>query len=91
MRRRAVLAEAAVSEQDTCPQMQAFIERLAAKHPVDLSVAGVRLWLGLPGTPERLLSAGLSGQRISVTHCLADADEWLVCDTDWVFLVAEAG
>ncbi len=91
MQRRAVLAEAAVLVQDTCPQMQQFIERLATKHQVDLSIAGVRLWLALPGTPERLLIAGLSDQRVGVTHCVADADEQLACDTDLVFLVAEAG
>jgi hypothetical protein len=91
MQRRAVLAEAAVAAQDTCLQIQQFIERLAAKPQLDLSIAGVRLWLALPGTPERLLIAGLTGQRIGVTHCLADADEQLACDTDLVCLVAEAG
>src|SRR5437867_1753342 len=91
MQRRAVLKEAAVLAQDTCPPMQQCIERLASKHQVDLSVAGVRLWLALPDTPERLLIAGLSGQRVGVTHCVADADEQLACDTDLVFLVAEAG
>lgn len=91
MRRYAVLGEAAVPEQDTCPRMQQFIEQLAVKHQVDVSVAGVRLWLKLSGTTERLLIAGLSGQRISVTHCVADVDEQLACDTDLVFLMDEAG
>ena len=91
MQRRAVLAEAALLAQDTCPQMQQFIERLTSKHQVDLSIADVRLWLALPDTTERLLIASLTGQRISITHCIADADEQLACDTDLVFLVAEAG
>jgi hypothetical protein len=71
--------------------MQQFIERLVTKHQVDLSIAGVRLWLELLGTRDRLLIAGLSGQRIGVTHCIANVDEQLVCDTDLVFLVDEAG
>jgi hypothetical protein len=74
---------------ETCPTMQQFVESLAVKHQVDLSIAGVRLWLALSGSPERLLIAGLSGQRISITHCIADADDQLVCDTDLVFLVTE--
>jgi hypothetical protein len=76
---------------ETCPKMQQFIERLASQHQMDVFAAGVRLWLALPGTPERLLIASLSGQRISVTHCLADADEQLACDTDLVFLITEVG
>lgn len=91
MRRYAVLGEAAAPEQDTCPRMQQFIEQLAVKHQMDVSVAGVRLWLELSGTTERLLIANLSGQRISVTHCVADVNEQLVCDTDLVFSVDEAG
>lgn len=91
MRRHPVLAETAVLEQDTSPMMQQFIEQLATKYQVDVSVAGVRLWLALPGTTERLLIAGLTGQRISLTHCIADADEQLVCDTDLVFLIDETG
>jgi len=91
MRRHPVLAEATVLALDTCPQMQQFIERLAAKHQVDFSIAGVRLWLALPGTIERLLIAGLSGERVGLTHCIADTDEQLACDTDLVFLVDEAG
>ena len=91
MRRRAVLEKSAVLEQDTCPQLHQFIERLASKHQVDVTVADVRLWLAFPGATERLLIAGLTGQRIGVTHCVADADEQLVCDIDLVFLVAEAG
>jgi hypothetical protein len=91
MRRRAVLEEAPVLALDTCPQMQQFIEQLATKHQVDLSIAGIRLWLALPGTTERILIAGLSGQRIGITHCVANAAEQLVCDTDLVCLVDEAG
>lgn len=91
MGRYAILAEAVVPKQDTCPQMQQLIERLATKHQVDTSVAGVRLWLALPGTTERLLIAGLSGQRIGITHCLANAAEQLTCDIDLVCLVDEAG
>jgi hypothetical protein len=91
MRRHPVLAQASVPALDTCPQMQQFIERLAIQHQVDLSIAGVRLWLALPDTTERLLIAGLSGQRIGITHCVADTDELLLCDTDLVCLVAEAG
>ncbi len=91
MRRHSVLEEAPVPEQDTCPTMQRFIEQLAAKHQVDVTVVGVRLWLALPDSIERLLIAGLSGQRISITHCVADADEQLNCDTDLVLLVDETG
>jgi hypothetical protein len=89
--RPALLAQPLQAVQETCPKMQQFIERLASQHQTDLSVVGVRLWLALPYTTERLLIAGLSGQRISVTHCLADADEQLACDTDLVLLADEAG
>src|SRR5687768_13741063 len=86
-----LLAQPLQAVQETCPTMQQFIERLASQHQTDLSVVGVQLWLALPGTRERLLIAGLSGQRISITHCLADANEQLACDMDLVFLVAEMG
>lgn len=89
--RPALLAQPLAVVKGTCPSMQQFIERLAHKHQVNVTVTGARLWLALPGTPERLLIAGLSGQRISITHCIADADDQLACDTDLVFLVAEGG
>ena len=91
MRRHAVLEEPRVSKQDTCPRMQQFIEQLATKHQLDVSVSGVRLWLILPGTSEYLLIAGLSGQRVGLTHCVADADGRLACAMDLVFLVNEVG
>ncbi len=91
MRRRAVLDKPVLAEQTTCLQMQQLIEQLAAKHQVDVSIAGVRLWLALPGTTERLLIASLSGGRVGLTHCVADANEQLVCDMDLVFLVTEVG
>lgn len=91
MRRHAVLTKSSLPEQDTCPTIQQFIEQLAVKHRVDVAAAGVRLWLALPGTPERLLIAGLTDQRIGITHCVADADEQLVCDTDLVLLIEEVG
>lgn len=86
-----LLDQPPVSLQETCPRMQTFVEGLATKYQVAVTVAGVQLWLALPGTRERLLIAGLSGQRISITHCIADADDQLVCDTDLVFLVDEVG
>lgn len=89
--RPALLAQPLQAVQETCPKMQQFIERLASQHQTDLSVAGIQLWLALPGTRERLLIAGLSGQRISITHCIADANEQLACDMDLVFLVDEGG
>jgi hypothetical protein len=89
--RPSLLTQPLAAVKGTCPIMQQFIEQLVSKHQVDVSVAGVQLWLALPGTKERLLIAGLSGQRISITHCIADADDQLVCDTDLVFLVAEVG
>lgn len=89
--RHPLLAEQSAAVEETCTKMQQFIEGLAAKHQVDVTVTGVRLWLALSGTPDRLLIAGLSGQRVSVTHCLADTDEQLECDTDMVFLIATAG
>ncbi len=89
MRRHPVLAEATVLALDTCPQIQQFIEQLAIKHQVDVSIAGVRLWLALPGTTERLLIASFSGKRIGVTHCVADAEGHLVLDLDMVFLSVE--
>ena len=91
MRRPTVLGEAAVLEHATCPQMQQFIEQLAVKYQVDVSVTSVRLWLALPGTPERLLIASLTDQRISITHCVADAAERLTCDADLVLGVMETG
>jgi len=91
MRQRAVLTKSSIAAQETCPTMQRFIEWLATKHQVDVSIAGVCLWLALPGTRERLLIAGLSGQRISITHCVADVDGRLACDMDLVFLVDEVG
>lgn len=91
MRRPPVLADACSFEQDTCPQMQTFIEQLARKHQIDLSKAGVRLWLALPGTNERLLIAGLSDNRVGLTHCVADAAERLTCDADLVLGVMETG
>ena len=33
--------------------------------------------------------AGLSGERIGLTHCMADAEEYLACDTDMIFLIVE--
>src|SRR5205085_1406169 len=47
------------------------------------------LLLALPDSAERLLIAGLSGERIGVSHCLADGEACLSCDTDMVFLIVE--
>lgn len=91
MRRYAVLDEPVIFEQNTCPQMQQFIEQLVAKHQIDVFVAGVQLWLALPGTMERLLIAGLSDGRVGLTHCVANAEDQLNCDTDLVFRIDEAG
>lgn len=91
MRRPTVLDEPVTFEQDTCPQMQQFIEQLVAKHQVDVSVAGVCLWLALPDSTERLLISGLSGGRVGLTHCVANAEDQLNFDTDLVFQVDEMG
>lgn len=89
--RPALLAQPVEAGQGTCPQMQRLIEGLAAKYQVNLSSEGIRLVLALTGSSDRLLISGLSGQRISVTHCMADTEEYLSCDTDLVFLVNEGG
>lgn len=89
--RHPLLDPALVSQQDMCPKLQQFIERLMVKHQVDMSVPGTQLLLALPGLADRLLIRGLSEQRISVTHCLADADECLACDTDMVFQITPLG
>lgn len=90
MRRRTVLAEVTEwDETECCPKMQLLIERLAFKYQFNLSTAGGSLLLALPGSADRLLIAGLSGERIGVSHCLADAEEYLACDTDMIFLIVE--
>src|SRR2546421_4263242 len=90
MRRRAVLAEAAdLAETERCPKMQLLIERIAFKHQFNLSAAGGCLLLALPDSADRLLIAGLSGERVGVSHCLADGEACLSCDTDMVFLIVE--
>ncbi len=90
MRRRAVLDEAAdLTEAEHCPQMQWFIERLAFKYQFNLSAAGGCLLLALPASAERLLIAGLSGEGVGLTHCIADGEGYLSCDTDMVFLIVE--
>jgi hypothetical protein len=90
MPRHPVLAEAAdLAEPERCPQMQWLIERLAFKYQFNLSAAGGCLLLALPDSAERLLIAGLSGERVGLTHCLATAEEHLSCDTDMVFLIEE--
>jgi hypothetical protein len=45
--------------------------------------------LALPDSADRLLIAGLSGERVGLTHCMADAEEYLACDTDMIFLIVE--
>jgi hypothetical protein len=90
MRRRAVLAEATdLTEAALCPKMQLLIERLAFKYQFNLSLAGGCLLLALPESAERLLIAGLSDERIGVSHCLADGEACLSCDTDMIFLIGE--
>lgn len=91
MRRSPILAEECGFNEDTCPQMQTFIEQVAKKHGVDLATVGVRLWLALPDTSERLFIAGLSGSRVGLTHCVADSAQLLSCDMDLVFSVTETG
>lgn len=90
MRRRAVLEEAAgLAEAEVCPKMQWLIERLTFKYQFNLSTAGGCLLLALPASAERLLIAGLSGERIGLTHCIADAEGYLTLDLDMVFLIVE--
>src|SRR5215216_1191496 len=67
--------------------MQALIEQLACKHHCNLSEVGTQLWLALPDSNERLLITGLNSRRVGLTHCVADAEDYLVCDTDMVFLI----
>jgi hypothetical protein len=69
--------------------MQLLIERLAFKDQFNLSAVRGCLLLALPDSAERLLIAGLSGERIGVSHCLADGETCLSCDTDMVFLIVE--
>lgn len=45
--RHPLLAEQSAAVEETCTKMQQFIEGLAAKHQVDVTVTGVRLWLAL--------------------------------------------
>src|SRR5690349_3405054 len=90
MRRCTVLAEATERDETACcPKMQRLIERLAFKYQFNLSAAGGCLLLALPESAERLLIAGLSGERVGVSHCLADGEACLSCDTDMVFLMVE--
>src|SRR3954463_7501712 len=90
MRRHPVLAEVTErNETQCCPKMQRLIERLAFKYQFNLSAAGGCLLLALPNSAERLLIAGLSGERVGITHCMADTEENLSCDTDMVFLIVE--
>ncbi len=90
MRRRAILEEVAdPASAELCPQMQLFIERLAFKYQFNLSAAVGCLLLALPASAERLLIAGLSGERVGISHCIADAEGDLSCDIDMVFLIVE--
>src|SRR5438552_10596402 len=90
MRRCAVLAEAAdLTEAERCPKMQLLIEQIAFKYQFNLSAAGGCLLLALPDSAERLIITGLSGERVGLTHCLADTEAHLSCDTDMVFLIVE--
>ncbi len=72
-----------------CPKMQALIEQLMGKHQCNMKEAGMELWLALPNSNERLMIAGLSSQRVSLTHCVADAEGHLSLDLDLVFVVYE--
>src|SRR5207302_9123956 len=78
-----------LAETERCPKMQLLIERLAFKYQFNLSAARGCLLLALPDSAERLLIAGLSGERIGVSHCLADGEACLSCDTDMIFLIVE--
>ncbi len=90
MRRPTILEEAAdLTAAMLCPKMQWLIERLAFKYQFNVSIAGGCLLLALPASAERLLIAGLSGERVGLTHCLADAEGQLVLDVDMVFLIVE--
>lgn len=51
----------------TCPKMQDFVERLALKHGVDLSLVGAHLRVDLPGF-DRLVVERLTPYAISVAH-----------------------
>ena len=72
-----------------CPKMQHLLEQLLSKHGCNLQEAGLELWLALPNSKERLLIAGLSSQRLGVTHCVVETAEQLSLDLDLVFVVYE--
>ena len=90
MRRHPVLAQAPErTEAMRCPKMQWLIERLAFKYQFNLSAAGGCLLLALPESADRLLIASLSGERVGLTHCMADGEGYLALDLDMVFLIVE--
>src|SRR5436853_20859 len=66
------------------------LEQLEWKHQCRVMEVGTQLWLALPESQERLTIAGLSGERVGLTHCVADIAEHLSCDIDMVFLMVEA-
>jgi len=73
----------------SCPKMQGLIEKLAYKHHCDVKTVGTQLWLALPDSRERLMIAGLSSQRVGLTHCIADTAGYLALDLDLVFVVID--
>lgn len=71
---------------NTTPTLQVVILQLAYTHGVDLSQAGVRVSLALPGRPDRWIITRLDGQRISVTRCVGADDQGLELELEMVLV-----
>ncbi len=75
---------------DTAPQMQQFIEQLAARHEVDLTVPHAKLWLHHPDEHACLLISNVDGNRMAVAYAHRQEAE-LVLEMDMVFLIDANG
>ncbi len=75
---------------DTAGHMQQFIEQLAARHAVDLTLPHAKLWLHHPDEQACLLISNVDGTRIAVAYAHQQEGQ-LSLEMDMVFLIDANG
>jgi hypothetical protein len=76
---------------ELCPEMEAVINQLIARHHADLSQPGASLVLGMPTRSERWTVTNLDGERLSVMRCALETADCLGLELDLVFMVHPVG
>ncbi|MFN8495704.1 MAG: hypothetical protein U0350_49385 [Caldilineaceae bacterium] len=73
----------------TATKLKTLIESLAAYHQIDVTTVGNTLRLAGPAPRDQLCIAGLSAQRIGITHYLTEGAERLGLAISLVFEIDE--